>query len=92
MEESPQSYSAGSRKKPRTPPLPPARIEQPGIDLGAFFPSFRGSGSALSPTEKARMAMPATRLGQHHSASAAAPAVKLDASRGKTYMHEGGLQ
>ena len=83
MEESPQSYSADSRKKPRTPPLPPARIEQPGIDLGACLPSFRGSGSAPSPTEKARMAMPTTRLGPHDSASAAAPVVKSDSSRGK---------
>jgi hypothetical protein len=92
MEESPQSYSAGSRKKPRTPPLPPARIEQPGIDLGAFVPSFRGSGSALSPTEKACMAMPATRLGQHDSVISCCPGSLLDASSGKTYMHEGGLQ
>lgn len=72
MEESPKSDPAGSRKKPRTPPLPPGCIEQPGIDLGAFVPSFRGSGRTLSPTEKARIAMPATRLGQHNSASAAA--------------------
>jgi hypothetical protein len=81
MEESPKSDPAGSRKKPRTPPLPPVCIEQPRIDLGAFSPSFRSSGTAPSPTEKARVVVPTTRLGPHDSASAAAPVVK--SSRGK---------
>jgi hypothetical protein len=40
MEESPQSYPASSRRKFRTPPLLPEDTEQPGINLGAFFPSF----------------------------------------------------
>ena len=52
MEESPQSYPASARRKFRTPPLQPEDIEQPGIDLGASFPSFRGNGSTLSFKEK----------------------------------------
>jgi hypothetical protein len=72
MEESPQSYPASSRRKFRTPPLLPEDTEQPGMNLGAFFPSFRGSGSALSFKEKNRFAMAATRSGQKNSASAAA--------------------
>ncbi len=64
MEESPQSDPASSRRKFRTPPLLPEDIEQPGINLGAFFPSFRGSGSTLSFREKSRFATAATRSSQ----------------------------
>ena len=53
MEESPQSYPASSRRKFRTPPLLPGDIEQPGISLGTFFPSFRGNGSTLSSKKEA---------------------------------------
>ncbi len=72
MEESPQSYPASARRKFRTPPLQPEDIEQPGIDLGASFPSFRGNGSTLSFKEKSQFAMAATLSGQKNSASAAA--------------------
>jgi hypothetical protein len=72
MEESPQSDLASSRRKFRTSPLLPEDIEQPGINLGALFPSFRGSGSTFSFREKSRFAMAATRSSQKNSASAAA--------------------
>jgi hypothetical protein len=52
MEESPQSDPAISRRKFRTAPLLPEDIEQPGMNLRAFFPSFRGSGATLSFREK----------------------------------------
>lgn len=71
MEDSPQSDPASSRRKFRTPPLLPEDIEQPGINLEALFPSFRGSGSTLSCKEKSLFAMAATRSGQKNSASAA---------------------
>jgi hypothetical protein len=53
MEANPQRHPAGNWKKLRTPSLLPEGIERSGIDLGASFPSFRGSGSALSLTERA---------------------------------------
>jgi hypothetical protein len=94
MEESPKSYSANSRKKSRTPPLPPEHFEPPGIDRGAFFPSFRGSSSAPRLTEKAGFVMPVptTHSGHHTSASAAAPESHVVLIGGKSYTHEGGLQ
>lgn len=75
MEESPQSYPASSRTKFRTPPLLPEDTVQPGIDLGASFPCFRGNGSTLSFKKRSQLAMAATRSGQRNPASAAAPQV-----------------
>lgn len=40
MGESPQSSPVDTRDKPPTPPGLPQVIEEPGIDLGAFFLSF----------------------------------------------------
>jgi hypothetical protein len=72
MEESPQSYPASSRRKFRTAPLLPGDIEQPGISLGTFFPSFRGNGSTLRLKQRSQFPMAATRSGQKNSVSAAA--------------------
>lgn len=83
MEENRQSYLAGSRKRPGTTPLPPEGIERPGIDVGAFFPSVRGSGSALSLIERPSIMMPMTRSGQDTSASAAAPVANWFYQAGK---------
>ena len=91
MEARPQSYSAGNWKKLRTSSLLPEGIERSGIDLGASFPSFRGSGSALSLTERASIMMPMTHSGQNPSASAAGPVPNWFYQAG-TLMHEGGLR
>ncbi len=91
MEESPQSYPAGSRKKPRTPPLPPACIEQPGIDLGAFFlPSVAAAGRRVQLKRHVwRCLRPAwVRI----TLRPLLPGSRLDSSGEKIYMHEGGLQ
>ena len=92
MEENRQSYLAGSRKRPGTTPLPPEGIERPGIDVGAFFPSVRGSGSALSLIERPSIMMPMTRSGAGYLGVSCCPGCQLVLPSGETYMHEGGLQ
>jgi hypothetical protein len=72
MEESLESGPPDIRKMPLAPPLPPEGIDRPGIDLGAFSPSFCGSGSARSSNKRPLLRTASTHSGQDASVSAAA--------------------